>query len=278
MQEGNGSTIGKKQRRGLGIRQDWTVAEFDLIERHFHAMTIRELQARYLPHRTLKAIAKRAHQLGLKKYESNRDYDHQPWTGEELRLVAQHYPALKAPEIRRRFLPHRSVIAIRHAARKLGLRAFAADPWTEEELATLRREFPIGGAPRVKGLLPHRSEEAIKHRARAESVSHVPRGDGIKGDAWSAEELQRLEANRALPAEDLAALFPHRHKRAVIDKRHKLKWSPVRKWSTDERQRLHDHLDLSMERLCEMFPDRPREGVRIKRDRLRAVKGTGISE
>ncbi|EPC00869.1 hypothetical protein L861_05570 [Litchfieldella anticariensis FP35 = DSM 16096] len=264
--------MGRKVRPGQGGRREWTLVELACLERHFHFMTMPELQMTHFPHRTQKAIRRMAYKLGLKKREPNRDYGQQPWTEEELSLVAQHYPTLKAREVQSRFLPHRSVLAIRHAAKKFGIRVFSVVPWTEQELAILRREFPRGGHRQVRKHLPHRSEAAIKFRARAEGLSYTPHGDGGHGEPWSVEELQRLEDNRALPAEELAALFPHRHKRSVINKRYQLGWTPVKQWSPEELQRLRDHLDLSVDQLCELFPDRPREGVRIKRDRLRRAQ------
>ncbi|NIC04882.1 hypothetical protein [Billgrantia bachuensis] len=255
------------RRRNRGALREWTQAEHALLERHYLNMTWRELQARHFPHRTPAAIQRMAHKLGLKKREL-LVAEKQPWTKEELHVVAHFFPALKAPEIRRRFLPHRTVTAIRHMAKKLDLRAFSAERWTEQELAVLRRDFPQGGIQQVKRTLSHRSKEAIKQRAQADGLRYVPQGDGAKGDVWSVEELRRLEEHCHLPAEELAKLFPHRPKRAVINKRYKLQWAPVQQWSKAELQRLQENLDAPLEILCQLFPDRPREGVRIKRDRL----------
>ncbi|PMR72361.1 hypothetical protein [Halomonas heilongjiangensis] len=254
--------------RNQGTPREWTQAELALLERHFLSLTLHELQARYFPHRTPGAVRRMAHKLGLKKRQLPVS-EKQPWTEEELRLVARHYPVLKAPEIRRRFLPHRSITAIRHAAKRFGLKAFSTARWTGQELAILRHNFPQGGIPQVKRVLPHRTEAAIKFRARAEGVRYVPQGNGVKGDTWSAEELRCLEEHRYLPAEELSRLFPHRPKGAVINKRYKLQWAPVKQWSEVELQRLQDHLDAPLETLCRLFPDRPREGIRIKRGRLR---------
>ncbi|MDR5907646.1 hypothetical protein [Franzmannia qiaohouensis] len=260
----------RSRRLNPGVAREWTHGEQALLERHYLNMTWRELQVRHFPHRTPAAIQRMAHKLGLKKRDVQMA-EKLPWSGEELLLVIRHSPALKAPEIQHRFLPHRTVIAIRHVAKKFGLKAFSSERWTEPELEILRRGFPQGGIQQVKRELPHRTEDAIKFRARAEGVHYVPRGDGEKGDAWSAEELRRLEQNRHLPAEELATLFPHRPKRAVINKRHKLRWAPVQQWSETELQRLHDNLDAPLEFLCRLFPERPREGVRIKRDRQRRI-------
>ncbi|MCE8033249.1 hypothetical protein EKK97_04340 [Billgrantia tianxiuensis] len=256
------------RRRNRGVSREWTPSELALLECHYLDMTWRELQARHFPHRTSTALQAMAHKLGLKKRVVPIT-EKQPWTEEELLVVIQHFPALKAPEIRRRFLPHRTVIAIRHVAKRFGLKAFSTERWAERELAILRRDFPQGGVSQVKRALPHRSVEAIKQRAKAESLSYMPQGDGDKGDRWSAEELQRLEEHRHLPAEELARLFPHRPKRAVINKRYKLRWAPVQQWSKAELQRLSENLDAPLEVLCQLFPDRPREGIRIKRGRLR---------
>jgi len=50
--------------------------------------------------------------------------------------------------------------------------------------------------------------------------------DGKPKGIGSAEELQLLKTNCELPTVELAKLFPHRQKRAVINKRYKLQWNP----------------------------------------------------
>ncbi|MCE8003437.1 hypothetical protein [Billgrantia ethanolica] len=256
------------RQRNRGASREWTQGELALLESHYLDMTWWELQVRHFPHRTPAAIKRMAHKQGLKK-RAVPITEKQPWTEEELLVVVQHFPTLTAPEIRRRFLPHRTVIAIRHVAKKFDLKAFSAERWTERDLAILRRGFPQGGASQVRRELPHRTEEAIKFRARAEGLRYVPQGDGDTGDRWSAEELQRLEEHRHLPAEELAKLFPHRPKRAVINKRYKLRWAPTQRWSKAELQHLQENLNAPLEVLCQLFPHRPRDGVRIKRDRFR---------
>lgn len=247
----------------------WTLTELKLLERHFHSMTWGELQQRYFPKRTVSAVKRMAGKLGLTKYSAQREYGQAPWTGEELRFVAMHFPALKAPEIQRRYLPHRSPIAIRAAAKKLGLRAFETHIWTEEDEALLRHYYPQGGPELVQQYLPERTVEAIRARACAQGLRHVRRGDGQKWDNWSEEELARLKQHRHLSADELAKLFPHRPRSAVINKRHKLGWSQVTKWSQDELKRLREHLDASLDELRLLFPNRPRQGILIRRQRLR---------
>lgn len=269
-----------RRRRSKGVYREWTLTEMDLLKRHHGELTFKELQAQHLPHRPIGGIKRMAYLLGLKKLEYEREYGQPRWTEEELRIVAQHFLSLKTSEIRDRFLPHRSIVAIRQAGRKLGLRVFSAVHWTEKELEILRQEFPLGGPKRVNQRLPHRTIDAIKLRSRVEGVVYVPHGDGESGDIWSTEELELLKANCELPASELAKLFPHREKKAVINKRYKLQWNPVKFWSAEEVERLRQHLDASVDELCVLFPDRPREGVRLKRNKLRrkkaAAEGLGV--
>jgi len=258
-----------RRRRSKGIYREWALTEMELLKRHHSELTFKELQAQHLPHRTIGALKRMSYLLGLKKLDYEREYGQPRWTEEELRIVAQHFLSLKTSEIRDRFLPHRSALAIRAAARKLGLRVFPAVPWSDEELTILRHEFPLGGPKQVNQRLPHRTIDAIKLRSRVEKLVYVPQGDGESGDIWSAEELQLLKANCELPAEELAKLFPYRNKHAVINKRYKLQWNPVKFWSKEEVERMCQHLDASVDELCPLFPNRPREGVRLKRDKLR---------
>lgn len=247
----------------------WTLKEMELLKRHHSDLTFKELQAQHLPHRPIGGIKRMAYLLGLKKLEYEREYGQPKWTKEELQIVAQHFLSLKMRDLQEQFLPHRSKLAIRAAARKLGLRVFSVVHWTEKELEILRQELPLGGPKRVNQKLPHRTIDAIKLRSRVEGVVYVPHGDGESGDIWSAEELELLKENCELPAAELAKLFPHREKKAVINKRYKLQWNPVKFWSEEEVELMRQHLDASVDELCLLFPNRPREGVRLKRDKLR---------
>nr|WP_300312715.1 hypothetical protein [Halomonas sp.] len=248
---------------------EWTLAELELLERHFHSMTVTALHQRYFPERTLAAVRRMAGKLGLKKYSVQREYDQPAWTEEEWQLVAKHYPALKAPEIQRRFLPHRSVIAIRAAAKKLGLRAFDTHPWTEMDEVLLRRFYPLGGTELVHQYLPNRTFEAIKARALAKGIEYVRRGDGHKGDKWTEEELEKLRQHSHLPAKELAELFPHRPRKSVINTRSKMRLSPAQKWSQDELKTLREHLKAPLDDVCALFPHRPRQSVYLKRKKVR---------
>ncbi len=261
--------MASRRRHSKGIYREWTVAEMELIKRHHSELTFKELQAKHLPHRTIASLKRMSYLLGLKKLEYEREYGQPNWTKEEVGIIIQHFPALKASEIRRRFLPHRSVLAIRAAARKLGLKAFSAVPWTEHELDILREEFPRSGPKGAHRRLPHRTVDAIKQRSRDEKLTYEPQGDGQSGDFWSTEELQLLKEHSELPAAELAKLFPHRNKRAVVNKRYKLQWNPIKFWSDTEIERLRQHMHASKDELCQLFPHRPWEGIRIKRDRIK---------
>jgi len=263
------ATPRSRRRRGKGGSREWTLAEMELLKRHHSELTFKELQAQHLPHRTVAALKRMSYLLGLKKLEYKREYGQPRWTQEELQVVIRYFPALKASEIQRRFLPHRSSQAILQAAKKFGLRAFPSVPWSDEELGILRQEFLLGGAKRVNQRLPHRTVDAINHRSRDEGLVYVPYGDGEYGDPWSEDELQRLKTHRNLPAAELAKLFPNRHKSAVINKRYKLGWSPANFWSEAELKLLHQHFDAPRDELCRLFPDRTWTGVRKKRDKLR---------
>lgn len=258
-----------RPRRSNGVYPEWTLMEMELIKRHHSELTFKELQAKHLPHRTIGAIKRMSYLLGLKKIEYEREYGQPRWTENELQVVARYFPALRASEIQQRFLPHRSKQAILQAAKKFGLRAFPSVPWSDEEVEILRQEFLLGGAKRVNQRLPHRTVDAINHRSREEGLVYVPRGDGDEGDLWSEDELKRLKKHRHLPAEELAKLFPNRQKRAVINKRYKLRWSPANFWSEAELKLLHHHLDTPRDELCRLFPDRTWTGVRKQRDKLR---------
>jgi len=89
------------------------------------------------------------------------------WTDREHRVLERHYARLAPAEIRARYLPHRTIIAIRERAGKLHLRRPRPAAWTTHETQLLERYYhtlPAGEFSRR--YLPHRSREAILLRAR----------------------------------------------------------------------------------------------------------------
>ena len=66
------------------------------------------------------------------------------WTNQELTALTENYNKLTAEELRKSFLPNRSIHAIYNKAKKLGLsrkQEYDTTEWTQEELNTLRAGY-----------------------------------------------------------------------------------------------------------------------------------------
>ncbi|MCE8025315.1 hypothetical protein [Billgrantia aerodenitrificans] len=202
--------------------QEWMLDELELLERHYRVLTAQELQERYLPNRSLKAIYKMAGRLKLKKLLTSDPSPglYRSWPKEELEILRQHYLSLSAPEIKRRYLPHRTVIAIRRMAKQAGLSKWKPHVWTKGELRMLRELFPKGGAAAVHAALPQRALGTIRAKARSLDLLYQDRRNPTR---WSADEVQRLKQLDHLSLEQLQKHFPKRTRSSLNKMRFRLR-------------------------------------------------------
>jgi hypothetical protein len=92
----------------------WTADRLGVLRRHYGQMSAQDLQQRYFPQCSVRAIAHRARRLGLRMKEPN-------WTARERAIVRRHYHRVSNKTIAARYLPHRSAEAIQSCASNLGL-------------------------------------------------------------------------------------------------------------------------------------------------------------
>ncbi len=200
-------------------------------------MPRKQLIARYLPNRTVKAAEHRAGLLGLTRKKKPVEY----WTPVEIDLLKKHYGTMPRQELIARYLQNRSVKQVDFKAGKLGLRRRrpATRSWSVQDLQLLRQHY--GTMPNValrSRFFPRVSLKAIVHRARRLGVrSREP--------AWTAAEdrLVKLHFGRVSYAELAASYLPHRTRSAVEGRAAKLgltREAPAA-WSAKESALLKKH-------------------------------------
>ncbi len=211
--------------------------ELRLLEQHYGRMPRKQLIARYLPNRTVKAAEHRAGLLGLTRKKKPVEY----WTPVEIDLLKKHYGTMPRQELIARYLQNRSVKQVDFKAGKLGLRRRrpATRSWSVQDLQLLRQHY--GTMPNValrSRFFPRVSLKAIVHRARRLGVrSREP--------AWTAAEdrLVKLHFGRVSYAELAASYLPHRTRSAVEGRAAKLgltREAPAA-WSAKESALLKKH-------------------------------------
>lgn len=155
-----------RRRRSRPLRaEEWTVRELRLVELHYGRMPRKELVARYLPDRTIKAVEYRAGLLGVRRHVKPSQH----WPPVEVEVLKRYYGRMPRKELSARYLPHRSIKQLDYKAGALGLRRRRRPTrsWSAEDLALLRRlhgTMPI--AELRSRYFPRISITAIAHRAR----------------------------------------------------------------------------------------------------------------
>lgn len=111
-QDGTDKTAG----RPAATRKPWTREETELLERLYDTMPAKELQARYFPDRTARAITQKAYLM------ATLDTRAPTWTDEELRVLKDNIGKVPVSHMAGTLLPNRSRTAIETKLTLLGLR------------------------------------------------------------------------------------------------------------------------------------------------------------
>jgi len=98
-------------------RIEWSEEELQLLHEHYPTLTVKTLQALYLPGRTAAAIKLQARRERIRGAKS---WSH--WTPDEITMLHTHYLRMSRKEFQQRHLPHRTVPSIVKQALALGLR------------------------------------------------------------------------------------------------------------------------------------------------------------
>lgn len=147
----------------------WTKEEDDILTQHEN-LTFQEIQAQYLPHRTLSAIHQRSQRLGMVRLQREKpETPPTPWTPEEDEILRQAYKKYSANQIQEKFLPNRTSSAIyQRLIKTLQLLKRGEKPaaWSDEEKETLKLHFKEYSIERIQELfLPDRSLNSIHNQA-----------------------------------------------------------------------------------------------------------------
>ena len=145
----------------------WTDAERDLLAAHMD-MTSGQLKRRFFPDKTYDAVAsmKTKVKSGTKPVPGNPSRGKpKPWTDAELGLLDRYYGTMPATELRKKYLPGRTVRSITQTAHMRGGLRPARVPWTPDEERTLEENYgrmPTSEIQRT--LMPHRSRRTIENK------------------------------------------------------------------------------------------------------------------
>lgn len=111
---GNGP--GKNPVDVAAARKPWTRDEMRLLERLYDTMPAKELQKRYFPDRTARAITQKAYLM------ATLDTRAPAWTDDELRILKENVGKIPVARMAGTLLPNRSRTAIETKLTLLGLR------------------------------------------------------------------------------------------------------------------------------------------------------------
>ena len=121
----------------------------------------------------------------------------------------------------------------------------SGNAWTQGELRDLRRLWPDHTAPEVAALIPRRSAQSCRNKARALGLerSGACRGKGV---LWSAEEDATVrEFFGAEGASGVARRLPGRSASAVSNRAHRLglESGHFRRWTPEEDALIVEHYE-----------------------------------
>jgi hypothetical protein len=127
------------------LNRIWTNEEIELLTKIYPIKSIEEL-CEIFPDKTDKQINKKAKNLRLKKdklfikehrLKKSLAARTDLWTKEEFEILQEHYPLGGVYEVRK-FLPNKSIDAIRRKANSLGITIEKDDHWDLIEIKSLR--------------------------------------------------------------------------------------------------------------------------------------------
>jgi hypothetical protein len=183
----------------------WTSQEDQILARYYQDFGAKYV-ASLLKSRTTSGILSRASKLGL-TYRSN-------WSDEEDDIICKHRQ-LGWDEVYR-LLSHRTVIAIRHRAIKIGFKE-EINRWNYQEDEILKDNYKKISFLALCLLLPERTGKSILKRATILNLKDkgAPR--------WTKEEDEIIINNYLhLNAKDLRVLIPHRGIASIYNRAQKL--------------------------------------------------------
>ena len=153
----------------------WTEKEFGLLKKHWPSTTSNEELLTLIPNHSFWAIKTKARMYGLtrgKYLPSTKESTVRRWTRDEIDILNLYFYSMNDKDLLL-LLPGRTLMAMKHAARELGLRGKELSKtiinertlWTVPEDCFLIDNFNILPNEELMKLLPKRTLVAIKARA-----------------------------------------------------------------------------------------------------------------
>jgi hypothetical protein len=136
--------------------KQWTNEENRQILETYHTMPPREFLARHAVGHSLGSLMTHAHKIGAQKHKPAYDSPDKLWTEEELKALRDNYATMPVKEIKRRFLPRRSIQTIWKRATIIGLNQSRASHRTHGEAETTEEIFKLcseSDKPYLAGIL-----------------------------------------------------------------------------------------------------------------------------
>lgn len=219
---------GEFYNRNKSKVKPWTDEEFEIVKKYYPSSISNDELMEFLPGRTFQAVKTIARTLGVMRGFYNpavKSPHSRRWTKSEIAILKKNYMARTDQELLE-LLPERTIMSIKHAARKMGFPAKEPElsivskstSWTENEKHILYDYFPTAPNEELLDLLPGRSIFAIKTMARKMGIT---RGKNVwastkKFNPWSEEEVQLLIDNiNKVTFAQLCELIPGRTADAI---------------------------------------------------------------
>ncbi|MCD6006892.1 hypothetical protein [Halomonas sp. IOP_31] len=183
-------------------------------------------------------------------------------------MLERHYRSMNAAEIQRRFLPHRTLNAIRNTAVSIKAGKWPHRRWSDSEVDTLRMFYSREG-PGVACRLEARTPAAVRAKAMEEGLS----------TRWTEQDIEILRrkypvggiraAASELPDKSRVAIRSQARSLGLRYKRRLGDGTSCLAWTEEEIERLKEHQNIKFGDLCRLFPGRSKVAIKTMRQRLR---------
>ena len=111
----------------------WEKSEVKIIKDNYKILTDRQVQERFLPDRTFKAIQTKRREIGCRKLVQK----HQIWTPKEIEILNKHWRDCDQNELHEQFLPQKTPTQINARKMYSGLKGKRQFVWSEKDRETL---------------------------------------------------------------------------------------------------------------------------------------------
>jgi hypothetical protein len=204
----------------------------------------------------------------LRELRTSTGRKDESWTLREIEILERHYRTMSASDIQQRFLPHRTLNAIRNTASAIKAGKWLHCEWDEGEIEILRVHYPLEGTGCSKRL-PKRTPGAVRAKAYEIGLTtHWPEEDIEILRRTYPDGGSRASAEK-LPWRSLSAI---RSKVQVLGLRyHRRKGDGTsgQAWTEAELIALKENSHLKLGELCKLLPDRTKVSIKTMRQRLR---------